>query len=479
MKVRVYAAMLAFLVISGALRQPAEAQFGMIPGISGKAAATPARNTGSAAYYTAQAGTRSRMQASPTAGYYEPQAEQQPQTQSLLRANPQPIQPQPAATSDGHTVEALPLEGAYSVDGYGGEYFGAGCDDSGCCNSCGGDGNSCDCFCPPGWNMARSGESFFTADYLFVRAHFSDAIAYLNQDESQQGLVRDDFRQLNFQYESSYRFGGGYRLCDCGDEIRFMFTRLSSNASEIAPEGTFVPYDVIAEPGGQTYILADVDVKSFDVSFAKKIPLGSQSCGGCGDACGCGCGGGCGDACGCASCSGGCGCPVWELTWSGGFRFADADWDRTYLAVDENESLTASANAAMTYRGGGPRIGLEGRRYFFEGGMMSVYMKGDISLLMGDLDLISRRSVDNGTAPDFENIQTLHCRHIIPVTELETGLTGQLTNNTTLTAGYLFSAWHDLGFRDQFDFPTALATSYDDANILGFDGFFARLEVAF
>jgi hypothetical protein len=76
-------------------------------------------------------------------------------------------------------------------------------------------------------------------------------------------------------------------------------------------------------------------------------------------------------------------------------------------------------------------------------------------------------------------VQTLSSRQLVPVTELEAGLTGQMTTNTRLTAGYLFSAWHDLGFRDQFNFPTFLDTSYDDANILGFDGFFARLEVAF
>ena len=48
-----------------------------------------------------------------------------------------------------------------------------------------------------------------------------------------------------------------------------------------------------------------------------------------------------------------------------------------------------------------------------------------------------------------------------------------------LSSGYLFSAWHDLGFRDQFNYLTFLDTNYDDANILGFDGFFARLEASY
>jgi hypothetical protein len=52
------------------------------------------------------------------------------------------------------------------------------------------------------------------------------------------------------------------------------------------------------------------------------------------------------------------------------------------------------------------------------------------------------------------------------------------------------TAWHDLGFRNAFDVcdcatansttPTPLlATHNDDANILGFDGFFARIEVGY
>jgi hypothetical protein len=46
-----------------------------------------------------------------------------------------------------------------------------------------------------------------------------------------------------------------------------------------------------------------------------------------------------------------------------------------------------------------------------------------------------------------------------------------------MTAGYLMSAWHDLGFREHDS--VASEVLFDDANILGFDGFFARLEFAY
>jgi hypothetical protein len=323
--------------------------------------------------------------------------------------------------------------------------------------------------CPPG-------RFFVTADYLYARANFSEAVAFLEQvDDQQQGIGSDAFQELDFQYESSYRFGGGYRLSQCGDEVRFLFTRLSSSADDAAPSGSFIPYEVSAPPGGETRIHADVDVKSYDLEFAKTIPLGGNDCG-CADPCGYGGPYGCGDACG------SCECPNWDVTWSGGLRFADVGWNRTYTAVDTDEFVTTQAVSVMDFRGGGLRLGLEGRRYFFENGCISVYLKGDVSLLLGDVELRAARISDDPSTPgtiDTQNTQTFEARQIIPVTEIETGLTGHITCNTSLSTGYMFSAWHDLGFRDEFNFPTLMETRYDDANILGFDGFFARLEVAY
>jgi hypothetical protein len=321
--------------------------------------------------------------------------------------------------------------------------------------------------CPPG-------KYYVTADYLYARENFSSAISYLEQvDDQQQGVGTDTFHSLDFAYEQSYRVGGGYRLCNCGEEIRFLFTRLSSTANDVAPFGSFLPYEVTAEPGGETRIHADVDLKSYDVEFAKTIQLGGQSCSDCGE-----CGGYCSGSCGCGD-GCGCGCPAWDITWTGGFRFADASWNRTYNAVNSDFQTTTNAVSVMDFRGGGVKVGLEGRRYFTQNGCFSIYLKGDISLLLGDVDLAAVRTTFDDGELNTLNTQTFSSRQIIPVTEIETGLTGHITCNTSITTGYLFSAWHDLGFRDEFTFPTLMETSYDDANILGFDGFFARLEVAY
>jgi hypothetical protein len=369
--------------------------------------------------------------------------------------------------SNGYTPEGYPDgqccdEGYGSADCYSGCSSGSGdCCLGGCCGLCNLCGRS---------GLCGDGEFFATADYLYVRSSFSEATAYVSEDLN---AGTDYFVPLEFDYNSSYRFGGGWRSCCCGDQIRFMFTRMTSDASATALPGDIVPYEAAPPPGGQTNISANVDAKTFDLECAKTIPLGGQCCG-CGDECGDGCGG-CGNACG--QC-----CPAWDLTWSGGVRWADVGWARRYAALDSSGFNVTDARIGMNFQGGGLRTGLEGRRYFFTDGWLSIYGKGDISLLLGDLHLQSIRDVNDpsvGNNPVVRNTQTFVTRQIIPVTELEAGMTAQVSKRTAVTVGYLFAAWHDLGFRDEHELNTLLPTRYDDANILGFDGLFARIEMGF
>jgi hypothetical protein len=329
-------------------------------------------------------------------------------------------------------------EGSDCGYGYGGR--GSSCGWGDWCNLCGGSCNS------RPW--------FVTADYLYVRANFSAAPAYLVHDESNAPTVTDTFHDLDFQYQSSYRFGAGYQLPRCGEQVRFLFTRMSSSADAAASSETDTirgPFETDPGPGGVFTAHGQVDTWSYDVEFAKTIPLG-----------------------GCGS------CPAWDITWEGGFRFAQVRNSRSYLGVPADTELdpTLSATTKMDFQGGGPRFGVEGRRYFGQRQWLSTYLKGDISLLMGDVNV-----KDHHLTSDTQSVidQSATFRNIIPVTEIETGLTAQLTRTINLSTGYLFSAWQDLGFRDKFNQTnvTALNTSYDDANILSFDGFFARLQVDF
>jgi hypothetical protein len=189
---------------------------------------------------------------------------------------------------------------------------------------------------------------------------------------------------------------------------------------------------------------------------------------------------GCGDCCGSCSCGGCCSsCPAWDLRWSGGFRAADVEWRRIYAALGTADEFLEDSVSSMEFDGAGLKVGLEGRRYFCQSGWLSVYAKGDLSLLYGDLEFSTVATAEGGTAPDAINRVSTTSNQIIPVTDLEVGVASQVSCYGRLTAGYLLSAWHDLGFRDEFPVGGDFPVTYDDANILGFDGFFARLEYAF
>lgn len=343
-----------------------------------------------------------------------------------------------------------------------GEY-GACCGDAGMCDLGCGDGG-----CGIG-GMAGRGQVFFGAEYLSLRANFSEATAYREQDITND---LETLHQFNFDYGDSYRLYGGYRLADCGCEIRFAYSNFDSSGSfnsgpnpNAQTDGrVFIgPYEVDLGDGDTLIGEASVSVDNYDIGMSKTIPLGCLSaCGGCGDCC---------DPCGCGPV-----CPAWDITWSGGIRIANVDSVLGYRNVRDPANTTATRSAASTvnFDGVGLRFGLGGRRYFGRSGTVSAYVKGDISLLLGD--------VDYGVSGDPQLLDiTMSSTQLVPVTEIEAGLTGYLTQNVSISGGYLLSAWHDLGHRAEYDF-SATGTQFnsmDDANLMTFDGFFLRAEAAF
>jgi hypothetical protein len=330
-------------------------------------------------------------------------------------------------------------------------YCSGACCDQGCASTCGCDSGCCN----------SGGRLFVTADYLLVHPSFGDATAFIRQD---LGAGTDTFVPLDFNYDSSYRIGGGYRLCSCGDELRFMYTRFSGDASAVALPGDIVPLTADPPPDGRTVINANVNANTYDLECVKIIPLGGGSSN-------------CGDCCGKS-------CPAWDIGWSGGIRWADVDWNRSYVALDDTDFPVTDVRTGMRFHGGGIRTGLEGRRYFGCDGWLSLYGKGNISLLLGDVNIDSVRSSDDGNTVVRQSYSN---RQIVTMFDMEAGVTAQVTCHTSITAGYLFSAWTDLGFRNSFDVcncgdatvPPLLNTTMDDSNVLGFDGLFVRAEYAF
>ncbi len=358
--------------------------------------------------------------------------------------------------------------------------------DSGCC-----DGDSCDSgccgsgLCGGGGGLGigngfldRPGQIFAGAEYIYARASFSEALAYVENDIN---ALSQDYVEYDFDYSSSYRFYGGYRFCDCGAEIVFDYARFRSeadfNVADSNPGNQSSirgPYEVDAPNGGTLGGSADVDIQSYGLGLAKTIPLGSPLC------CDSGCD--CGDSCCDDSCGGCCWCPAWDITWYGGFRYAEAGWSRSSAGVfsaADGGGIDTTALTRLSFEGAGARVGLMGRRYLGLRGLASVYCKGDLSLLVGDMDIrTDTQDVGNGTP--LTAVHQNSARRVIPITEIEAGVSAHLGNHITLSSGYFIAAWHDLGMRDTYHFGDAFQLGhYDDANILGFDGFFARAEVAY
>jgi hypothetical protein len=276
---------------------------------------------------------------------------------------------------------------------------------------------------------------------------------------NQGSEAHSTFTQLEYDYESSFRFGGGYRWCGCGDEIRFLYTRMESSGFLEQDGGTGITAPFLGDvlSGEDLVVRGNVEVNSYELEYAKTIPLG-------GGGGGCGCGGTCGS---CGS------CPAWDISWSGGFRAAEAEWNRTHAILSEIGELAISRESTMDFDGAGLKVGMEGRRYFFGSGWLSMYAKGDLSLLYGRLQFDTVVFEEGTEGDEITRISSTN-NQIIPVTELEAGLTGQISCQCRMSAGYMLSAWHDLGLREEDpDFFV------DDANILGFDGLFARLDFAY
>ncbi len=341
------------------------------------------------------------------------------------------------------------------------------CDPCDPCGSCNGGGCELHSLCK------QRGQFFVGAEYLNIRTEFSEATAYVITDAVANTST---WEQFNMDYSDSYRFYAGYRLCECGGEIRFTYTDIDTGGSfDSGPfdsvGGTVAitpPLELGAPTTGESITgEASTNIRNYDLGFTKTIPLGTPLC------CDTGCGDCCGDCCdtGCGDCCGGCcpQCPAWDIAWSGAIRFANVDSTLGYTSTATGQT----GQSVVNFDGVGLRGGVLGRRYIGKSGTASVYLKGDISLLLGD--------VEHYAVGTTTSINQITSTQVIPVTELEAGVTMFVLPNVSVSGGYLLSAWHDLGHRATYDFGSTGAeiTHFDDANLMTLDGFFIRTEAAF
>ena len=298
---------------------------------------------------------------------------------------------------------------------------------------------------------------------LLLRPHFSQATAMTESTTTPSGngtILSQDLINFNPGYQGAFRTYLGVRNCACGDEIRFTFLNFNTaqNLGATATSNMGVcdflcnttpnPGDSVSTRFGLGVSLWDLDcIRPFFCVPPCNNPCGPQ-------------------------------CHPWDLRWFAGLRFAYINQNISSTVTDAAAAggIFTQAGAANKFTGFGPRIGLQGRKYFGQNGRLSVYTRGAGSLLVGN----DYQSVSNyspvGDVPTGTNLVSRNSR-IIPVAEIEIGATWWMLPRFAVSGGWMLMSFWDLGM--QATGNIGATPNLDDSNILGFDGFFVRGELVF
>lgn len=308
------------------------------------------------------------------------------------------------------------------------------------------------------------------AEALFLRAHFSQGMAMEAISGTQPGqtaLVNINGINWDNPYQGAFRTYLGIRDLVCGDELRFSYWNFgtNSNISRVADETThYCDFlcNMTANPGDVMSTGLNLQLNVFDLDLIKAFCLPQPcmpSCDSCGDC----------DSCGSCDSCGPC-CPVWDVRWFAGLRFAQVNHFLNSSIVTADGVQAVAADSSAKFFGVGPRIGLQMRRYFDHAARFSVYGRGAGSLLVGNL----QQEISNFNITPPETLVTVNDRfnRVVPVADIEIGATWCILPRLSVSGGWLASAWWDLGLQER-------VSDYDTSNILGFDGFFVRAEIVF
>ncbi|MFQ5732650.1 MAG: Lpg1974 family pore-forming outer membrane protein [Planctomycetaceae bacterium] len=299
------------------------------------------------------------------------------------------------------------------------------------------------------------------ADYLLIRPHFSEALAFVEGRQT-PATFSSEGRELHWDYESAFRVFAGYRFG--GDrELRFTYWRVTSDTGEqgrISQPGQFIvdPFGnvagalVVIDPTnalfGQVIVGGDsistrarVELNLYDVDFIQTTSKYRSS---------------------------------WSYGWSAGVRIADVD--QFYAStITSNGAFFAGGDYSSDFIGAGPRLGLNVKRSFGTDRNFALFAETHAALIVGDYDV---RSSMTATVPaPFRVEQGESLTRTIPVVEGEFGASWRMNDSLSISGGWMFQAWHDLGGSGgKFG---GLFGGADDANIMSFDGLFLRGEIAY
>ena len=302
------------------------------------------------------------------------------------------------------------------------------------------------------------GARFFAgADYLYVQPHFSEAIAYVRGTQTFPVLYQTETAEIDFDYDPALRAFVGYRLADGDGELKFTYWNMDGDFEDTATAtggvdfivdpfglvvGTLqdpVTGAVVPPNGDEIFTWTSVDVDIYDIDLTTNVVLRN---------------------------------PAWELDVTAGARIADVEQEYGTRLTTAG-AFSAGGLYFAEFFGAGPKLGFEGRRVFGRNGNLTLHLGSNGSLLMGDFNL---GSVIN-PAPPVTITAAESMLRVVPVLESEVGGSWRATDRLTVSSGWFIQSWIDLGASGG-TFGGFFAGN-DDGNIMSFDGFFVRGELAF
>lgn len=298
----------------------------------------------------------------------------------------------------------------------------------------------------PLWSNAawqsNAGAVYGGVEYLLLRTHFSEAIAYVQVSDSiVNGLPNQSVtaREINFPYTSAFRTYVGYQITPSA-ALQLTYFYLNNSAtisgSPSAAGQTFVDaYGDQAKFGQTMGGTSFVRLNVFDLDFAGRYAVAPQL----------------------------------TLRPAAGVRFADVRQHNDSTVTDPLAGPLATGTFNTHFTGFGPHGSLLGQAYLKPNSPFSLIARGAGSLLLGGYSNTSG-AVITGIAGGQ---QTAHRALTVPVVEAEIGGAWQPTQNLMFSAGLLWQAWFDLGVSGGTTYNGKFAES-DSASIMSFDGLFLR-----
>jgi hypothetical protein len=283
---------------------------------------------------------------------------------------------------------------------------------------------------------------FGGAEYLLLRAHFSEAIGFVQVTDSlRNGLPYEhsQAQELNFRYNSAFRTFVGYHLSQTSDvQLTYLHinTGVALNGSPSSPNQFAIDAFGDRATFGQTIATnATVNINAFDLDYVRRYVVNEGRV---------------------------------AFRAAGGLRFADVRQGYGSSTFDATGNLQGNGVFNTHFFGVGPHFGLQGQARRRANSPFSLVARGAGSLLVGGYDVSSGAVFTGMGGADQFARRTL----TVPVLEAEIGAAWQPTPSFTLSAGWMVQAWFDLGVSGGTNGGKYIEV--DDSNIMAFDGLFTR-----